>query len=90
MSLGVEVVLSGGEISLDVSLDGGLTRVEILQPAPISVELSLTQPGPMGPQGQKGDPGEVVSEASIRAIAADQDTVQVYDFDAIVATNLGV
>jgi hypothetical protein len=41
-------------------------------------------------KGDKGDPGDVAGEAAIRAIAADQDTVQVYDFDAIVATNLGV
>lgn len=43
-----------------------------------------------GDKGDKGDPGDVASEAAIRAIAADQDAVQVYDFDAIVATNLGV
>lgn len=93
MSLSVEVVL------------GPLTSVEVLQPTPYAIELTLTQPGPMGPQGpkgdtgatgaqgdkgHKGDPGDVASESAIRAIAADQDTVQVYDFDALVATNLGV
>lgn len=29
------------------------------------------------------------SADGIRAIAADQDTVQIYDFDALVTTNLG-
>lgn len=40
-------------------------------------------------RGDKGDPGDVASEAAIRAIAANQDTVQIFDFDALVATNLG-
>lgn len=40
-------------------------------------------------RGDKGDPGDVASESAIRAIAADQDTKQIFDFDALVATNLG-
>jgi hypothetical protein len=57
--------------------------VEVVVPGSVAVvEVEV--------RGQQGIPGAVAHADEIRAIAADQDTVQIYDFEAIVAANLGV
>lgn len=58
MTLAVEVALSAAEISLDVSLDAGISTVEVASPSPYAVEVDLTLPGPQGPKGDQGDAGE--------------------------------
>lgn len=35
-------------------------------------------------------PVDTVTDAAIRVIAADQDTVQIYDYDALITATLGV
>lgn len=79
-----EVTISNTVKQITIT-DGGTSKtVEISVPS-VTVVTAAVQ----GLPGINGIDG-VMTEPEIRQIAADQDTVQIYDFSALVNSNLGV
>lgn len=76
-------VVAYEEVTTVVSQEAVVTVVDVGFQGPAG------RTGEQGLQGLQGLSGAAAAEDDIRAIAAAQDTVQVYDFDALVATNLG-